>query len=280
MIEIAISLAIIAFAMIAVIGILPLGMNVQRQNREETIINQDATVLVNAIVNGEQGLDDLTNYVVAITNTQTWYTEPSQNQFVPKFTHVNFYTYTNSYVNDLPGGLPLRNGAIIVGLLSTPKYAISRYIDSGFFSNHVVATVRSMSGSVSDKAPQTNATVQSMAFAYRVICEVVPYGSGNPASPLLNSSAWSPDWTNALLFNDAWHTNFYHYALNLQADFNEVRLLFRWPVYPNGTVGNGRQLIRTITAGPLQPRYLPDSLTPVPGATLYFVQPSIFTGTQ
>src|SRR5262249_16641536 len=43
MIEIAICLAVIGFALAAIVGVLPLGMNVQRENREETIINQDAS---------------------------------------------------------------------------------------------------------------------------------------------------------------------------------------------------------------------------------------------
>src|SRR5665647_1612048 len=49
MVEIAICLAIIGFALVAIIGVLPLGMNTQRDNREETIINQDATVLLEAV---------------------------------------------------------------------------------------------------------------------------------------------------------------------------------------------------------------------------------------
>ena len=36
MVEVAISLAIIGFALVAVIGILPAGLNVQKENREET----------------------------------------------------------------------------------------------------------------------------------------------------------------------------------------------------------------------------------------------------
>src|ERR1035437_5676628 len=68
MVEIAICLAIIGFALVAIIGVLPLGMNTQRDNREETIINQDATVLLEAVRNGTHGADDLTNYVYAITN--------------------------------------------------------------------------------------------------------------------------------------------------------------------------------------------------------------------
>ena len=66
MIEVAISLAIIGFALVAIIGVLPYGMNTQRDNREETVINQDATLLIEAIRNGAYGNDDLTNYVYAI----------------------------------------------------------------------------------------------------------------------------------------------------------------------------------------------------------------------
>src|SRR5258705_2108522 len=73
MIEIAISLAVIGFALVAIIGILPTGMNVQKDNREETIIGHDASILMDAIRNGERGVDDLTNYVVAITNSVTLY---------------------------------------------------------------------------------------------------------------------------------------------------------------------------------------------------------------
>src|SRR5690242_1682724 len=70
MIEIAISLAVIGFALVAIIGILPIGMNVQKENRQETIITQDAGVFMDAICNGAQGADDLTNFVLSITNYQ------------------------------------------------------------------------------------------------------------------------------------------------------------------------------------------------------------------
>ena len=63
MIEIAISLAVIAFALVAIIGVLPTGMNVQKDNREDTIINQDGPYWLEAIRNGSRGLDYLTNYV-------------------------------------------------------------------------------------------------------------------------------------------------------------------------------------------------------------------------
>src|SRR3954469_282892 len=91
MIEIAISLAVIGFALVAIIGIMPTAMQSQKENRQETIINQDSSIWLNAIRNGALGLDDLTNYVMAVTNYSTTYPEsgaPTSKTFG--------YTYTNS----------------------------------------------------------------------------------------------------------------------------------------------------------------------------------------
>src|SRR3954447_22794768 len=93
MIEIALCLAIIGFALVAIIGILPAGMQVQKDNREDTVVNQDAAYWMEAIRNGSVGLDDLTNYVDAII---------TNNVQVP----VPGATYTSGFQ--------------IVGLLSTP----------------------------------------------------------------------------------------------------------------------------------------------------------------
>jgi len=66
MVEIAIALAVIAFALIAIIGILPTGLQTQRDNREETLVNQDARLLLEAIKSGGRDVDsDLGLYVVA-----------------------------------------------------------------------------------------------------------------------------------------------------------------------------------------------------------------------
>src|SRR6267378_355951 len=58
MIEIAIALAVIGFALAAIIGVLPTGMNVQKENREETIVNFDSAFLLDAIRSGTRGQDD------------------------------------------------------------------------------------------------------------------------------------------------------------------------------------------------------------------------------
>jgi len=254
MIEIAVSLAIIGFALVAIIGVLPYGMNVQKDNREETIINQDSTVFINAIRNGAQGLDDLTNYVLTITN-EVW---KYQNGVVIP-TRVGRYGYTNSPSSQLP----LINGSRIVGLLSTPKYI--PWIEgrfSGFYSNNVVAYVRSMSGPANEKFPQTNSSMQDLAFSYLMTSEVVPYGTN------YYDLSWTAD------------TNYVKVLNNLGNNLHDVRLLFRWPLRSQGKTGQGGQSFRTLVGGVLQeanevgfPR--PNPLVPSP-YDLYFFQPRTY----
>ena len=49
MVEIALCIAIVAIAMVAIMGVMPTGLNVQKQNREDTIIDQEAQILLDAI---------------------------------------------------------------------------------------------------------------------------------------------------------------------------------------------------------------------------------------
>ena len=95
MVEIAICLAIIGFALVAIIGILPIGMSVQKDNREETIINFDANYLLNAIRSGALGQDELTNYVISITNLFTIYNGKT-NIIATVTLGTNYY---NSFTN-------------------------------------------------------------------------------------------------------------------------------------------------------------------------------------
>jgi type II secretory pathway pseudopilin PulG len=70
MVEIAIALGVIAFAMIAIIGILPTGLQTQRDNREETIVTQDARLLVEAIRSGGRDVtSDLGAFVLEVDGT-------------------------------------------------------------------------------------------------------------------------------------------------------------------------------------------------------------------
>lgn len=235
MIEIAICLAIIGFALVSILLVLPSGMNTQRDNREETVINQDATVLLEAIRSAARGADDLTNYVFAITNS--WQEFDKQGQPTANF-GVNSYVYTtaNAYNTAAPY-LALTNGANIVGLLSTPEYTdlngrpISSIFDTFYRSNHVVALVRAISGLAAEKPPQDNPIMRDDTLTYRLFCVNAPM----------------PVDTNTINNTDAL------FARRLAAAQRELRLTFLWPVLPNGKLGIGRQTFRTTVAGELTP---------------------------
>ncbi len=61
MVEIAFSLAIVAFALVAIMGVLPTGMNVQKDNKDDTLINNDGSFWLETLRSGSRGMDDLTN---------------------------------------------------------------------------------------------------------------------------------------------------------------------------------------------------------------------------
>jgi type II secretory pathway pseudopilin PulG len=241
MVEIAICLAVIAFALVAIIGVLPEGMKVQRQNREETIINQDAAVFASAIRNGARGMDDLTNYVYAITNYWgVWGTNANLLT-----SGSDGYVFTNSDVHSItpPPFLPLTNGSRIVGLMSRPKYDQYRLSVDQFRSNHIVAFVRALSGPASEKPPQTNSEVRLDAFAYRMICETMPIAAYDGSLP---------------------------HGRQLTNNLSELRLTFRWPISPRGVRDSDRrQTFRTQVGGHLL-------ATNDVGHPLYFFQPQTF----
>jgi prepilin-type N-terminal cleavage/methylation domain-containing protein len=255
MIEIAISLAIIGIALVGIIGVLPIGMNVQRDNREVTIINQDATVLLEAIRSGARGLDDLTNYVYAITNYSTLY----DNKGNVTKTYVNGYTYNaaNVYGNSVLF-MALTNGVNIIGLLSTPEYTdtsgnflpIPTLFNVAGYSNHIVAYVHSMSGPAVEKPPQDNPILQSDSFGYRIVCVNAPVAT--------DTNIFSLPLAQQI------------YSQQLAANQHELRMTFLWPQQPNGNIGAGHQTFRTLIAGQVLPTY--DGTQP-----LYFYQSQSFT---
>lgn len=219
LVEIAISMAIIGFAVVAIIGVLPLGLNVQRDNREETIINNEANFFMDAIRSGARGLDDLTNHVFAIKNSWTKY-DTANNPWTVISSGVDNFTPTSSVVTSVTAtGTWLDTGSNIVGLLSTPKF-------TGNQSNYVVAYTYAMSGSAGEQLPQSPANIQNFAFAHRMIVEIYPVPSA--ADP------------NSV------------YGKKLTGNLHEIRLFFRWPLYANGNTGTGRQHYRTLAGGLLQ----------------------------
>jgi type II secretory pathway pseudopilin PulG len=274
MIEIAICLAIIGIALVGIIAALPIGLNTSRDNREETIIGQDANVLLELIRNGSHGADDLTNYVYAVTNYWFWTNVSAQTSG----TGVNGYDFNTATVTPAAAqsvypyyrAQPINSGSNIVSLLSTPEFTdfngvpIASFIAGGY-SNHVVAYVRSMSGLAAEKPPQRNAIMQEDSFSYRVLCVNAPLAFEVP--PLWTSSAYlaghkvywnqaqwraavdtiaadvpgsSTNWMRASVFAD-----------QLAASQREIRLKFLWPQLPNGRLGANSQNFRVTVGGQL-----------------------------
>lgn len=273
MIEIALCLAIIGFALVAIIAALPRGLDVEKKNREDTIIGQDATKWMDEIRNGEQGDDDLTNYVIAITNYWTAFQYPPGSVDPPFGTNgtplasgTEWYTTTGSSIP----GFALTNGASIIGILSTPTWTPPSYGSGGnYLSNYIVAYVRAFSGTEVNKPPQANPTILSDAFIYRLVVQNFPYVPVDVGSFCTNC----PD-TNGLTASQlADRINLNVTESILQTNTHDLRLLFRFPVLPNGEIPSyGRVTFRELATGQMTNYPAPGS----PSQLLYFIQPSVY----
>jgi hypothetical protein len=228
-------------------------LNTERDTREETIINQDVATLLPIITQGMRGADDLTNYVYAITNYWTLYNANGTTNGGG----INGYTFTSASASAIYSTSPITNGANIVGILSTPEFVAdipNNYpvfpgvFNTGNFSvysNHIVAYVRSMSGSAAEKPPQNNDIVVGDSFTYRIVIVNAPI---------------------------ALDTNTYNTPYNKQIWQNqrELRMTYYWPLLPNGNVGNNRQTFRATVAGQLSATNL------FVNQPFYFYQPQSF----
>ena len=243
-IELVICLGIIAFALVAIIGVLPIGINVQKDNREETIINQDGMFWMEAIRSGATGMNDLTNHIAFIeirnSNSQVYRWEP-----VPA-------AAGDSHI-ELPRAV---QGAAIIGLLSLPVQAdlvgpltVRNWpqvdTQSGEY-NRIRAKVRAISGSAVDKGE----AAKEMAFSYRLTSEVRPIRTMG-------------DWGNLSDNPLAMDANRFR-----KLNFYEIKLTFHWPEYAFGgeeRPGPNRKVFRTVVAGRLVNRSLFNPIEPVTG---------------
>jgi type II secretory pathway pseudopilin PulG len=264
MVEIAMAIGVIGFALVAIIGILPAGMGVQQSNREDTIISQDAPSFLDAIRNGcvlntnrfgvaNQNLDFLTNYVEKIYFVTNFYTPAKGLRYATNYTFFN---------NTLPGW----SGSNIVGLLSTPEMPDANY--TWYLST--VAIVRSMSG----PAVEQNGANLATAFRYQMTVEIAPFVNLAPDSTnfVAYEDVPNPDTNQISLRRLRWME-----ATPLFNNLYDIRLRFAWPVYENGTnitVGPNAQTYRSQIAARLLPVFINAE-----GFTNYSFQPLSYTKT-
>ena len=145
MVEIALSIAVVAFALVAIMGVLPTGLTVQRENHEDTIINQEGRYWLEAIRSGARGLDDITNHVEEI--------------------QVIVAGVTKTYVNTIADPLTAEE---IIGLLSAPLPFHPSITNN---ESRVVARVKALTGSAVDSGSLTNET----SFRYEMQVHVTPH---------------------------------------------------------------------------------------------------------
>ncbi len=228
MVEIALCIGIIGFALVAIIGVLPTAMRVQQDNRADTIIDQDGNYWLEAIRHGAQGLDDLTNYV---KRSQI----PTSVRFVYRDTPTTFRTNPVDPKD-------YTTGRAVIGILSSPRTNNDDF--------RVEAECRAISGAAVEKDP--NSTIN---FEYLLVSEVVPF----QVDPAIWPTAFPTVDQNSI-------TNV---AQSLQNNLYELRLTFRWPLFPSGAVGGNKKVFRTLVSG-----YLASD---PPGQFPYFFfQPALF----
>lgn len=253
MVEIAICLAIVAFAMIVIMGVLPLGMQVQKSNREDTVINLEGQYFLEAIRSGSKGTPELLQAIdwVVITNSLNKVRSNSWSDF----------NTNNIYA--------------LIGLLSTPKYQLDP--NGRVITNTVLAKFRSFNGSAAER----DASLRDFSFSYLMSVEIVPFPM--MSTNLLGNTNFleaglAP--TDVPIRSNAWQTT--TFQQNRANNFYDLRLTLRWPVRPNGTAGNNQQVFRTLVSGQLQTLWVtsppPPPLPGMPPLTnLHYFTPNKFT---
>lgn len=266
MIEIAMAIGIIGFALVAIIGILPTGMNSQRDNRADNLINEDAnffmqalrsgSVVSNGVVYGTQ-FDFLTNYVegIEVTNTlkQAW-----------------DYTNTAAAGSDFQKTTFQGPGAEIIGLLTTPAYYtpdLATFDNSDFpVTNHVRAWMRAINGA----ALEQNGGNALVAFRYVMDVQITPH------------TMFAVDTTNYLGYDPATidYTNRYLRWIEarvINQNLYDVNLTFHWPIVGQGGLGPNHQTFRGTISGCLTNF---SSRVGKNRRTFYYFEPNTFTSTN
>lgn len=241
MVEIALCIAIVAIALVAIMGVMPTGLSVQKQNREDTIIDQEAQILLDAIQGGSVRYQELTNYLDYIVVTH----QPVNGAASIAAFRGRFFDWPlNSPLKDLDQ-VPSDRQLLpedIVGLLSLPKLDVRQ---DRLGTNQVIAQMRAFTGPLDEKVrPLATGTPRTdrldFAFRYQVTAEISPLPSG----PALQPPFVARDFGQCPIY--------------------DVRLTFQWPAYQSAgefRVGNSQKSYHTQISGQLVEHILPGERT-------------------
>lgn len=293
MVELAMCIGIVAFAMVAILGVLPLGLGVQKQNREETIVEQEGPLWVDLIRRGGVGWDEVTNYVDYVVVEHTPVTGSGGSRTYGF--RGPFYPVANPV--PAPGAL-LTTPGDIVSLLSIPRFEAFRGI---IYSNRITAVCRSFSGDLNSQIRPTGAV--GFQPAERQLDDALRYQMQVDLTPAVQLPSLAGTLTNAQSMTGI-QLGGYLNAIRLDTNLITVlsspeerlssrdalsgivynlRLTFRWPVFRVGnevSVGPGQRVFSAQIIG--KPRFaIEDPMNPDsvyrPGTPL---RPRRFTDTS
>lgn len=217
MVEIALCIAIIGFALVAIIGVLPTAMRVQQDNRSDTLIDQDGNYFMEAIRHGAQGLIEITNYVYEMS-----FVERNSQNLTDIATNLVF-----SYISSPP--IPPNSPQSVIGALSVPLGFLPPK-DDPYFVIRAEAKVHAISGSAVEKDPTS-----LINFDYLLTTEISSF----------------TNYYTATTFGLASTNDFNAIEKEMGQDLHEVRLTFRWPLWSNGKTGNNKKVFRGLVSGRL-----------------------------
>ena len=267
MVELALCIAVVGIAMVSIIGVLPLGINVQKQNRDETIINQDAQIWMDAIQGGNVGFNDLANYVdlIQVVSTSGSPLNVQTNTYLGTYWSLSLKNFAlpEFALSGVQGATSPSN---IIGLISTPKFTVYRGRN---LTNVTLAVVRAMSGSANEKpnrtAQDTNGPKLDLAFKYLMTTAITPY----VATPR------NTNWVHGLSKESIGTYE------QLQNNLYTLSLTFEWPVFVvNNQIrtGSGRKTFRTHVSSALVAH--PEFRLPSWQSNPYYFSPNQFTSVR
>lgn len=228
--ELALCIAVVGIALTAIIGVLPSGLSVQKQNREDTLVAQDAQFLIESIRSGAMAIPDLTNQVDFIL----WRRTGAQRQ--------DFYFRGPNYQETLPGTvIPLTASWQVTALLGMPRYEA---VPAGIVQNEVTAQFRTFSSPFSEKSyrgvgGRPEQSRLETAMRYLVTSET----QTPPTRPLLILNTYTNVAASNIVANQ---------MLRIEQGLSDLRLTFQWPVYRVGgdfRAGNSRRSYRSLVRG-------------------------------
>jgi len=218
MVEIALCLAVIAFALVAVAGVLPTGFRINKDCNYEGLMAREAQYLLQLVNSGGHDADYLTNKFDYIKIKSMWQQNRTPKSLIVILTNSpglsNWIT-----PNTLLWGV-LTNGQMIAGALQSRMHD---GFGDGRFTNNVTARVKQILGSPF----QGSRLEKDAAFTYQLRSGVVPLDSYSQDSIDYLAEGLSPE-------EQLNRSNFWASVKFRHRNYSQVLLTLQGPIYQKG----------------------------------------------